>query len=133
MSLQYGERWPTNGWVSLRHPSTFQRISRLGFVTAPTSLNGDQPNFARCLAVSWSGTLYIHFRGLLPHNGILQGAKFTFASTSCVLLYCIGRVTARHSSSGRQRNFTALSRGRHPYSAGGPSHWASAHILVNFL
>jgi len=30
----------------------FQRVSRLGFVTAPTSLNGGQPNFARCLAIS---------------------------------------------------------------------------------
>ena len=40
-----------------------------------------QPNFARCLAISWSATLYIHFRGLLPPDGILHrilpGAKFT--------------------------------------------------------
>ena len=28
------------------HPSKLQRVSRLGFVTAPTSLNGSQPNFA---------------------------------------------------------------------------------------
>ena len=39
-------------------------------------------------------------------------------------------VTARHSSSGRQPNFTALNRGRHLYSAGRPSRWALAHILV---
>ena len=40
---------PANRWVL-----------RLAFVTAATSLNGDQPDFARCLAntVSWSGTLY---------------------------------------------------------------------------
>jgi len=36
-----------------------------------------QPNFARCLAISCAGSLYIHFRGLLPPNGILPGAKFT--------------------------------------------------------
>ena len=71
MSPQYGELRPTNGWdrlVSLGHPSKFQRVSRLGFVTAPTSLYGGQPNFARCLAVSWAGTLYrpIYFRGFLP-------------------------------------------------------------------
>jgi len=39
MSLQYGELRPTNGWdrlASLGHPSTFQRVSRLGFVTPPT-------------------------------------------------------------------------------------------------
>jgi len=51
-------------------------VSCLGFVTAVTSLNGSQPNFARCLAVSWAGTLYIHFRRLLPHNRILPGTKF---------------------------------------------------------
>ena len=68
MSSQYDELWPTNGGyrlTSLGHPSKFKRVSRLGFVTAPTSLNGGQPNFARCLAVSWAGTVYMHFRGFL--------------------------------------------------------------------
>jgi len=41
-------------------------------------------------------------------------------------------VTARHSISGRQPNFAALNRGRHLYSAGRPSRWALAHILVHF-
>ena len=37
MSLQYGELRPTIGWdpfVSLRHPCKFQRVSRLGSITA---------------------------------------------------------------------------------------------------
>jgi len=34
------------------------------------------------------------------------------------------------SSSGRQPNFAALNRGRHLCSAGRPSRWALAHILV---
>ena len=34
------------------------------------------------------------------------------------------------SSSGRQPNFAALNRGRHVHSAGRPSRWALAHILV---
>jgi len=44
-------------------------------------------------------------------------------------------VTARHSSSGRQPNFAALNRRCHVYSAGRPSRWALAHILVitNFV
>jgi len=42
----------------------------------------------------------------------------------------LGTVTAWHSSSGRQPNFAALNRGRHLYSAGWPSRWAFAHILV---
>jgi len=49
MSSQYGELRPTNGWdwlTSLGQHSKYQRVSRLGFV--PTSLNGGQPNFARC-------------------------------------------------------------------------------------
>ena len=44
--------------------------------------------------------------------------------------HVFGSVTARHSSSGRQPNFAALNRGRHLYSAGRPSRWALAHILV---
>ena len=73
MSSQYGELRPTNGWYRFGcfwHPSKFQRLSRLG------------------------------------------------------------GVTARYSGSGRQPNFAALNRGRHLYSAGRPSHWALAHILV---
>jgi len=43
MCLQCGELRPTNGCDllgSLGHPSKFQRVSRLGFVTAATSLTG---------------------------------------------------------------------------------------------
>jgi len=64
MSSRYSELRPTNGWyrlASLGHPSKFQRVSRLAFVTALTSFNEGQPNFARCLAVSWTVTLYIRF------------------------------------------------------------------------
>jgi len=103
MFSQYVELRPTSSWdrlVGLGHPSKFQRVSRLGFVTAPTSMNEGQPNFAWCLAVSWAGTLYIHFRGILPLNGILQGAIFTLRP--CLAFSYIGSVTARHSSSGRQ-------------------------------
>jgi len=45
----------------------------------------------------------------------------------------LGSVTARYSSSGRQPNFAALNRGRHLYSAGRPSSWALAHILVIYV
>ena len=74
ISPRYGELRPNSGWdlllASLRHPWKFQRVSRLG------------------------------------------------------------SVTARHCSSGRQPNFAALNRGCHLYSAGRPSRWALAHILV---
>jgi len=61
----------------------------------------------------------------LSPNGILPGANANLA-------FCyVGSVAAQHSSSGRQPNFAALSRGR-PYirQGGRLSHWASAHILV---
>jgi len=45
----------------------------------------------------------------------------------------LGSVTARQSSSGPQPNFAALNRGRHLCSAGRPSRWALAHILVFFI
>jgi len=47
MSLQYGELRPTNGWdrlAGLGHPIIFQRVSRLGSVTARQSSSGRQPN-----------------------------------------------------------------------------------------
>ena len=57
-----------------------------GFVTAATSLTGNQPNFARCLAVSWAGTLYNYFRRAFAPDEILPGAKFTLRP-SCLLLF----------------------------------------------
>ena len=99
--------WWASGWdllARLGHPSKFQRASRVGFVTAALLVNGDHPNFARCLAVSWTGTLCIHFWRLLPSDGILPGAEFTLRP-SFAFSY-IGSVTARHSSKGRQPNQT---------------------------
>jgi len=91
--------------ASLGHPSKFQPVSRLGFVTARTLLNGGQQNFAGCLAISWTATLYIQFWGLLSHNGILPGAIFTLRPSRA--FSCIGSVTARHSTHGHQPNFVA--------------------------
>jgi len=57
-------------------------------------------------------------------------SKFTLRPPSLALSYWQRYGTARHSSSGREPNFAALSTGRHLYSAGRPSRWALAHILV---
>ena len=49
MFSQYGELRPTNGWdllATLGHPCNFQRVSRLGSVTARHSSSARQPNFA---------------------------------------------------------------------------------------
>ena len=47
VSLQCGKLRPTSGWdrfISLGDPSKFQRVSRLGSVTARHSTSGRQPN-----------------------------------------------------------------------------------------
>ena len=77
---------------------TFQRVSRLAFVTAATSLTGGQPNFARCLAVSCAGTLYMHFGGLLPVTEFCP-VQHSLYVPNLALSY-IGSVTARHTSGG---------------------------------
>jgi len=100
MFPQYGKLWPSSGWdllASLGHHGKFQQVSHLGFVTAATSFTGGQPNFARCLAISWAATLYIDFQGFLPPDGIAPHAKFTL-HRSLAFSY-IGSVNARHSSS----------------------------------
>jgi len=73
--------------------SKFQRVLRLGFVTAPTSRNGSQPNFARCLAIrllDWY-TTYTLLGALVPSRNSAR-CKIDFTSKSCVLLcwhcYC---------------------------------------------
>jgi len=58
-----------------------------------------------------------------PFGSLGYPGKFQWVSR-------LGSVTERHSASGRQPNFAALNRGRHLYSAGRPSRWALAHILV---
>jgi len=84
-------------------------------------------------------TMYIHFWVILPLKEILLGTKFSLRPS---LAYSyIGSVIAWPSSSGRQPNFAAwdkegnygtFARLRDLCSAGRPSRWASAHILVNF-
>jgi len=83
-------------------PRKFQGVSRLGFVTAATFFTGGQPNFERCLAVSWAGTLYIHFSG-----GFCPLTEFCHVLTSLCIQVLHSRVLARHSTSRRQPNFAA--------------------------
>jgi len=134
--LTYCEFRRINGWyrlVSLGHPSKCQKSSRLGFVTAPTSLDEYQSNFSRYSAVSWAGTLYVHFWGTLPSNGILLGAIFTLRPS--LAFFYIGSVTARHWSSWRQPNLAAwykewdygtfaFQQRAPPIFRGRPSRWA---------
>jgi len=78
------------------------------------SLNGGQPNFARCLAISWASTLFIHFWGSCPLMKFCQ-----VENSLCVqVLRCPIVVVLLHGTQAE---------------AGRPSRWASAHILVVFV
>jgi len=55
--------------------------------------------------------LHVYFWRLLPPIGIFPGAEFTLCPN--LAFSNIGRVTARHSSSGRQPNFAAFSNNSH--------------------
>jgi len=87
-----------------------QQISTCFASSLPHCTDVAQPNFARCFAVSWAATLYIHLRGLLAPNGILLGASFTLRPR--LAFSYIRTVTARHSSSGYQPNFAVCDKKR---------------------
>ena len=114
------------------HLSKFQRVSRLGFLTAATSLTGGQPKFARCLAVSCAGTLYIHFGGgLLPLTEFcqLQYSRYVQVLRSPILAALLHGTPAADVSQtlfrGKRNGVTELSQRAPPIFG-----WASAHILV---
>lgn len=110
-------------WWVWGTPANFNGYRIMASFTAVTLFTGGKPNFARCLAV------YI-FGSSCPVTESLLRAIFILRP-SLALSY-IGTVTARHSSSGCQPNFMALSRGRQLCSAGWPSCWASALILATY-
>jgi len=80
----------------------------------------------------WPSAARLHY--IYIFGGCCPVTEFYQVQNSlCVLQVLrspIGSVTARYSSSGREPNFAVLSTGRHLYSAGRPSRWALAHILV---
>ena len=107
MSSQYGELRPTEiGWWVWGTPANFSGLRVLASLLHrrhSTKVN----QTAWCLAVFWTGTLYIYtFLGATAFNGILPDATILVVWS------------------------TAFNRGRHLYSAGQPSRWASAHSLV---
>jgi len=87
----------------------------------------------RTLHNLWPSPGLVHY--VCIFGGSCPGTEFCQVQNSLCLsleLSYIRSVTARHSSSGRQPNFAALSRGRHLYFAGRPSRWALAHVLLYF-
>jgi len=87
------------------NPANFNRFASWLHYCSDVAHRIGQPNFARSLAVSWAGTLYIYILGAFAPDGILSGAKFTLRP-SLGFSY-LGSVTARHSNSRRKPNFAA--------------------------
>ena len=133
MTLQYGKLQPTSGcdrFVSLGRPSNFNGFRVLAsLLQRRRSTESNQTLYDVWPSPARLDYVYI-FGGCCPVT------EFCHVQISvCVLQVLrspIGSVTARHSSSGREPNFAALSTGRHLYSAGRPSRWALAHILVAY-
>jgi len=96
---------------------------------------------ARCLAMSWTGTLYIHLPGLLPHNGILPHAKFTFLHPTLAFSYIFQHfctalkqwMSAKVCGIVQGMELWHFRRGHDLYSAGWSTRWALAHILVSSI
>jgi len=92
-----------------------------GFPVLPSLLQrrcspeANYAHFARCFAVSWAstGTLYIHFWGLLPPDEILSGAIFTLCPSLAFSYICSVTLAAGVSQTlwrGRANGITELSQ-----------------------
>jgi len=68
-------------------PANIQRVSRLGFVSAATSLNGSQPNFAHDVWPSPGLVHYIYILRALARLRNFPRCNIHFASKSSALLY----------------------------------------------
>ena len=102
---------------------------------APPQISTDFASWLRY--ISWAGTLYIHFGGFCPLTEFwhVQNSLCVQVLRSRILTALLHGTPAAASAKlcsvvqGMElRNFR---RKRHLYSAGRPSRWASAHILVN--
>jgi len=118
-------------------PANFNRFRVLALLLQRCrSIDRGQLSFARFLAVSWAGTLYIHFGGFCPLT------EFCHVQNSLCVLVLRFRILAALLHGTQQRVSAKLCgvvqgmelrnfrRRRHLYSSGRPSRWASAHILV---
>ena len=92
MSLQYGELRRTNGrdgLAGLGHPIIFQRVSRLGSVTARQSSSRRQPNFAALNRGRHLCSAGRPSRWALTH--ILVQINLTIMTADCQQVFYIGK------------------------------------------
>jgi len=125
-NVLHAARWKyrTQKWRK-NSPSRHHRTTLSGYIFATRACIDNQKNLLNSKIPHMSlqygelrpTSVWDHFVSL-GHPSKFQGLSY------------LRIVTARYSSSGRQPNFAVLNTGHHLYSAGRPSRWASAHILV---
>ena len=108
-----------------KSPSAHHRTTLSGYIfAAKVYINNRKKNLLNSNMSSTCPYNMANFGPLAAEIGSgVWGTAANFVSR-------LGSVTARPSSSGRQPNFVVLNSGCHLYSAGRPSRWALAHILV---
>jgi len=143
ISSQNGELWPTSSWDRFRvwgTPANFNGFCILAsLLQERRSPEANQTLlFARCLAVSLDATLLYIFEGSCPLMEFrhVQNSLCVQALRSRVLaalLHCTkAAASAKLCGVIQGMELQNFRRWRHLYSAGRPSRWALAHILVYF-
>ena len=129
-NVLHAARWKcrTQKWCK-KSPSGHHRTTLSGYFATKARINNLKKNFLSSNIWVYLPHMSLQYSELRPTNG-----WDLLASLGAPLQMSTGfaswHVTARHFSSGRQPNFAALNIERHLYSAGQPSRWLLAHILV---
>jgi len=137
---QYGELRSISGsdrFTSLGHRSKFQRVSRVGFVTVrrrrsprPTTLCTMFDYLLRWYTIY----IYTFSRAIalwLTEFCQVQNSLYVKVLRSPILAALLHGTPAKLCGVVQEMELLKFRRGRHLYSAGRPSRWESAHILVN--
>jgi len=142
MFSQYSELRPTIGLdrlASLRHPSKFQRVSRLGFALLQRRRS---PKANQTLHDAWPSPGLVHYIYMYIIGGSCPLTEFRHVQNSlCVqVLHSPILAALLHGTPAaglaklcgvvQEMELRNFRRRRHLYSAGRPSRWASAQILV---
>jgi len=133
LSANAGLKCAASGWLEIqdtkmmqKSPSEHHRTTLSGYIFATKACIDNRKNIVK---QPYLLQMTLQYGKLRPTNGWDRLAGLGHPIIFQRVLH-LGSVTARQSSSGRQPNFAGLNRGRHLCSAGRPSRWALAHILV---
>ena len=132
-------------WLWFSSSLTIRRTARSCVWVAHKRMNTRQFDFKVLLShktrtkSSWTSPhrchpcyCVINSRFLIKQEPCFRRKQYVVATYSSDSKLLVSRFSHIHrtNSSGCQPNFAVLNRGRHLYSAGRPSCWALAHILV---